>query len=209
MSKHMSKRSLCSLCERPKKTCLCDDIIQLSCDYKLIILQDPKEAKHALSSAPLLEKSILHAKRFIGDTFDPIALLGNNWKNNSLLIFPKDDGLSQDQAMRPDFKYLILLDGTWRKVARMMHLNPWLSELPCFAIDPTSASQYRIRKSPREDGLSTIEAAVEVLNNLHTERSFDPILGAFNKMIELQIHAMGIATFQKNYSARQDKSNQE
>lgn len=196
----MSKRPLCSHCERPIKTCLCAEIVTLPCDFQLIILQDPKEAKHALSSAPLLEKSITGAKRIVGEIFDPVELLGKDWQANSLLVFPHENGLSQSQAIERRFKYLILLDGTWRKVARMIHLNPWLSQLACFAIDSLNSSQYLIRKSPRDDGLSTIEAAVCVLNELHNEQSFDSILGAFHKMIELQIQAMGLETFQKNYA---------
>ena len=195
----MSKRVLCRDCERPLKTCLCADIIQRQCDYQLVILQDPKEAKHALSSAPILAKSIIGSQYVIGEVFDPVTLFGPDWKTQSLLIFPNENSLGAQEATQREFRNLILLDGTWRKVARMMHTNPWLSELACFAIDSNHKSQYLIRKSPREDGLSTIEAAVAALNQLHNDTSFDPILGAFNKMIEIQIQAMGLATFEKNY----------
>jgi DTW domain-containing protein YfiP len=171
----------------------------LSCDYQLIILQDPKEAKHALSSAPLLARSIKLAKLIIGEVFDPKQVLGDDWQNNSLLVYPRENSLTTVQAQKGGFKHLILLDGTWRKVSRLLHLNPWLSELPCIVIDSTNDSSYKIRKSPREDGLSTIEAAVQVLNELHSEQDFTPILSAFNKMIELQITAMGEKTFQRNY----------
>lgn len=195
----MSKRVLCALCERPIKTCLCNELVVLPCNYQLIILQDPKEAKHALSSAPILAKSILGAQRVVGEVFDPVTLLGEDWKTNSLLVYPHENGLNPKQAIEKTFKNLILLDGTWRKVTRMIHLNAWLSELPCFAIDSRYESQYLIRKSPRADGLSTIEAAVKVLNDLHKDQTFDSILGAFNKMIEFQIQAMGPETFNKNY----------
>ena len=83
----MSKRQICSHCDRPIKTCLCDVLVKLSCQYQLIILQDPKEAKHALSSAPILAKSIQGAQLVVGEAFDPIELLGPNWKENSLLVF--------------------------------------------------------------------------------------------------------------------------
>lgn len=195
----MSKRVFCCECGRPLKTCLCADIIQRQCDYQLTILQDPKEAKHALSSAPILAKSIIDSQYIIGEVFDPVELFGPDWKTQSLLVFPNDNSLSPQAATQKKFRNLILLDGTWRKVARMMHANPWLSELACFAIDSNHKSQYLIRKSPREDGLSTIEAAVFALNSLHSGTSFDPILGAFHKMIEFQIQAMGQETFRKNY----------
>jgi len=198
-SHSMSKRIICTQCNRPLKTCLCNDIVELPCNYHLIILQDPKESKHSLSSAPILAKSILGAQRVIGEVFDPISLLGEDWKTKSLLVYPHEKSLNPNKAIEQNFKYLILLDGTWRKVTRMIHLNPWLSELPCFAIDACHESQYLIRKSPRSDGLSTIEAAVTALNSLHSDTRFDPILGAFNKMIEFQIQAMGLETFERNY----------
>ncbi|MBU0536857.1 MAG: DTW domain-containing protein [Gammaproteobacteria bacterium] len=195
----MVKRAVCSRCERPLKTCLCDVIVTMSCPYRVVILQDVKEAKHALSSAPILEKSIAGAIRIVGDHFDPDALVGPTWREDTLLVFPSDDVLTTELVLSKKFKNLILLDGTWRKVARLIHLNPWLSELPCMAIQSEMASQYKIRKSPREDGLSTIEAAVAALNGLSPEQDYSAILPAFYKMIDLQIEAMGPVTYQKNY----------
>lgn len=195
----MSKRKTCPHCKRPIKTCLCDVIVSLSCNYQLIILQDPKEAKHALSSAPILAKSIKDTQLVIGELFNPKELLGDNWKEESLLVFPSDNSLTCEQAIQKRYKNLILLDGTWRKVARLIHLNPWLRELPSITINPSNESEYQIRKSPREDGLSTIEAAVHILNNLHPNENFSPILDAFRQMIRYQVDAMGKATFDKNY----------
>lgn len=203
----MSKRILCSQCERPMKTCLCDDIVRLNCGYQLIILQDPKEAKHALSSAPILAKSIGNTRLIIGEIFDPFELLGEDWQQQSLLVFPSEHSLSSAQAAQLKFKYVILLDGTWRKVSRLLHLNTWLTQIPSIAIQATNASEYKIRKTPREDGLSTIEAAVEVLNSLEPDKDFSPILNAFHKMINFQIHAMGIDKFQNNYLKSHNKVN--
>lgn len=195
----MSKRLICPNCHRPIKTCLCDVMTSLSCNYQVIILQDPKEAKHALSSAPILAKSIIGARLIIGEVFQPEAFLGDNWLADSLLVFPGKVALSTAQVENNEIKNLILLDGTWRKVSRLIHLNPWLDQLPRIAINSSNSSQYKIRKSPREDGLSTIEAAVHVLNDLHPKQDFTTILSAFNKMIEFQITAMGKAKFQRNY----------
>lgn len=195
----MPKRSYCPNCRRPLQTCLCDVLVQLDCDYQLFILQDPNEARHALSSAPILHQSIRGARLFISDIFDPQSILGPDWQTNSLLVFPGNQAISTQQASAHNYKNLILLDGTWRKVTRMLHSNLWLEKLPCIAIDTQHASQYKIRKSPRADGLSTIEAAVHVLNELHTEQDFSPILNAFDKMIGFQIAAMGAATFNDNY----------
>ncbi len=195
----MSKRASCPHCERPQRTCLCDVMVLRHADYRLVILQDPKEAKHALSSAPLLAKSIAGAQLIVGEVFAPEQILGEDWQSTSLLIFPGDKPASSELLSKNQITTLILLDGTWRKVARLLHLNPWLSTLPCYAINADNSSQYKIRRSPRADGLSTIEAGVCALNELHSQQDFSNILLAFNKMIDLQIAAMGEATFKKNY----------
>tara|TARA_R110001592_G_scaffold63585_7_gene194891 strand:+ start:5504 stop:6025 length:522 start_codon:yes stop_codon:yes gene_type:complete len=172
----------------------------MTCPYRLIILQDVKEAKHALSSAPILEKSIAGAVRVVGDDFDPTVILGQAWQEESVLVFPSERAITADQLVGKNIKNLVLLDGTWRKVARLIHLNPWLRDLPCIAIQAEIASQYKIRKSPRVDGLSTIEAAVAALNSLLPDQDYSAILPAFFKMVDLQIEAMGSATYQKNYN---------
>lgn len=196
----MSTRNYCLNCQRPVTTCLCDALVQLDCDYRVVILQDPNEARHALSSAPILQKSIRSAQLFVGDIFDPEAILDENWRSNSLLVFPSEQAIPAHQVCTQAVKNIILLDGTWRKVTRMLHSNTWLQQLPCLGISALHASQYKIRKSPRADGLSTIEAAVCVLNELHDDRDFSPILKAFERMIDIQIDAMGEAVFCKNYS---------
>ena len=129
-----------------------------------------------------------------------MLILGENWQRDSVLIFPDENSISVANIHPNTIKNLILLDGTWRKVARLMHLNPWLNTLPRFAITAHNNSQYKIRRSPRADGLSTIEAGVCALNELHAPQDYSNILLAFNKMIDLQIEAMGTETFNSNYS---------
>ncbi len=195
----MAKREVCTRCQRPLATCLCAYIVSKPSDYRLVILQDPKEARHALSSAPILARSIEGAALYVGDQFDPDALLGKEWRHNTLLVFPSEAPVTEAELAARPFTTVLLLDGTWRKVARLLHLNPWLRELPCLAINDVPKSRYKIRKSPRTDGLSTIEAAVYALNKLHPQRNYDAILGAFEKMIDLQIDAMGEEVYRRHY----------
>lgn len=195
----MSQRPVCPACERPQKTCLCDVLVTIPCHYQLIILQDPTEARHALSSAPLLAKSIASARLIVGETFEPHIIIGPDWQREALLVYPSDNALSAQSVRERAISTLIFLDGTWKKVARLLHLNPWLQTLPHFALTPDQTSRYRIRKSPRADGLSTIEAAAFTLNILQPDDNFDPMLAAFTKMIDFQIAAMGEDIFRQNY----------
>jgi DTW domain-containing protein YfiP len=62
------------------------------------------------------------------------------------------------------YDHLLLLDGTWRKAKKLWLNNPWLHELDACVIEVTQASQYRIRKAPGPQSMSTLEAIAWSLN---------------------------------------------
>lgn len=185
-------RIVCKNCERPRSTCLCPFLRTLPCPLELVILQDPSEARHAMSTGPLLARSIEGARLLVGEVFDPVALFGEQWQAQSVLVYPAETPTPGGDA-RLEVKRVILLDGTWRKVRRLRYCNPWLDQLAKLSLRPQERSAYRIRKSPRADGLSTIEAGALALNQLVSGTDYRDILGVFTAMVEMQINAMGPA----------------
>lgn len=94
---------------------------------------------------------------------------------------------------------LVLLDGTWRKARKLLHLNPLLQRLPKVALPAGLHSRYRLRKAPQPGALSTLEAGVEALQRIEPATDFSPLLKPFEALIEGQILAMGRARYQANY----------
>lgn len=79
---------------------------------------------------------------------------------------------------------LVVLDGTWRKSRKMLHLNPLLQRLPRLSLENMPASRYRIRKAHQSDQLSTLEATCAALAQLeHNPAPFTPLLAAFDGFI--------------------------
>lgn len=163
----------------------------MPCPLELVILQDVSESRHAMSTAPLLARSIVGARLVVGEAFDPVVLFDQHWQSQSLLVYPSDDGVGPSAEPVGAIKRVILLDGTWRKVRRLRYLNPWLDQLRTLSLQPAQKSAYRIRKSPRADGLSTIEAGALALNQLVQGVDYREILGVFTAMVEMQLGAMG------------------
>lgn len=54
---------------------------------------------------------------------------------------------------------LILLDGTWSEARKMFGKSPYLNALPVLSLAPDRASQYRLRRSGRDDHFCTSEVA--------------------------------------------------
>ncbi|CUS41626.1 hypothetical protein MGWOODY_Tha1700 [hydrothermal vent metagenome] len=69
---------------------------------------------------------------------------------------------------------------------RLFHLNPWLYDLPHIRLAPEQLSRYRIRKSPREDGVSTLEAGLLACQWLDPKGDYLTSLSVLDRMVELQ-----------------------
>ncbi|HVR49805.1 MAG TPA: tRNA-uridine aminocarboxypropyltransferase [Pseudorhodoferax sp.] len=63
-------------------------------------------------------------------------------------------------AKRPLF---ILLDGTWAEARKMFGKSPYLATLPVLSLQPDRASEYKLRRSRRNDHFCTSEVAAMCL----------------------------------------------
>ena len=55
---------------------------------------------------------------------------------------------------------LVLLDGTWSQAKTLWWRNPWLLKLHRLVLNPPAPARLdRLRREPRRDALSTLEAA--------------------------------------------------
>lgn len=183
---HLQKRRHCEQCQRPLSVCLCLYLKQLHSPLQLIIWQDPTEARHPLSTAPLLHKSIAGSRLVVADTLQPQDILPSDDLMTTALLYPFTHKPPLTDTARGDIKQLLILDGTWRKVRRLLHLNPWLNDLSHIALNPAEPSRYAIRSSLQRGGLSTIEAGVAALEWLDPVNDYEPLLQVLNKMVEIQ-----------------------
>lgn len=65
-------------------------------------------------------------------------------------------GTETDPGRRPLF---ILLDATWPEARKMFRKSPYLDRFPVLSLHPDQVSQYRLRRSQREDHFCTSEVA--------------------------------------------------
>ncbi|MCL7462630.1 DTW domain-containing protein [Pseudomonas sp. NW5] len=193
-------RPRCVRCQRPLSHCLCPLIPRVSNRTRVLVLQHPDEAGHALNTARLAVLGLEKAELRCAEHFETLAqeLAGQSVG----LLFPGEGAqlvspAGADNALSLDC--LIVPDGTWRKARRLLYCNPWLETLPRLALPSGLTSRYRLRKAPGPGALSTIEAIVQCLNALEGEGRFDPLLRPFEALIDAQIAAMGEETYQRNH----------
>ena len=195
-------RAQCSRCMRPQTHCLCALIPQLDSRTRVLLLQHPSEVSHALNTARLAALGLTNAQLRVGEVFDDLDELINVPGYQARLLFPGDDAqvLPAHESAEASLPLLLVVpDGTWRKVRKLLHLNPLLAQLPRVTLPQGAVSRYRLRKAPGPGALSTLEAIVQALEILEAPTSFAPLLRPFEALIEGQIEAMGAETYERNH----------
>jgi hypothetical protein len=158
----------------------------------LLIIQHPHERFHPFGSARIAERCLRNVRiavdydRGLRDGVRPLEI-----PEGAGLLYPGPDArdlVKVPESERP--RSLVVIDGTWHQARSLYRDLPALHELPKFTFDPKQPSQYRIRKEPRLECVSTIEAVVCALEFLEPEtKGVDAMLKAFAGMIDLQLEA--------------------
>jgi len=166
----------------------------------LVILQHPSEVKHARGTAKIVDLSLANCEIIVGEDFSDNETFNQLFESSKklLLLYPNEqaitpsefvEALQQDNTTALGDYRVIVIDGSWNKAYKMFCLNPRLANIPCIGIDARFESNYRIRKSSREDSLSTLEACHALLTQVEGQH-FDGLLNSFNTMVDFQLQSM-------------------
>lgn len=194
-------RLTCSRCCRPQSYCLCTYAHGVLNRTKVLILQHPDEHKHPLNTARLAMLSLQNAELLIGESFPQLNEILRAFELRFLLFPAKENNLVQplQALLDTDAALLIVPDGTWRNVRKLIQLNPILATLPHLSLPIGQPSEYKVRKASETAAVSTIEAIVRTLSVLEPDQDFTGVLRPFHALVEQQIHAMGADVYKRNY----------
>lgn len=191
------QRSICPRCQRPQATCICNFVAPTAHDTEVLVLQHPLEQHHAKNSARLLHLSLPGSRMVVGERFDDAALQALMAEPRyTVLLYPPTqyDGharpmpLDNAQLANPAQVRLVVLDATWRKSRKMLHLSPALQRLPRLTISEVAAPRYTIRKAHKPGQLSTLEATCAALVQLEGDTArWQPLLHAFDRFVTQQL----------------------
>ena len=183
------RRALCARCQRPVRGCLCQWITPTVNHVPLRVLQHPLEHGHAKGSLPLLRLSLTQCTVTTAEVFN--AEQQAEWQQpGTWLLYPGTCTAADADTLHPAFgsvRQLLMLDGTWRKTRKLLHLNPTLQQLPRFALPAPPPSRYGIRKAQQPEQRSTLEAACLALTALEQRPAhYEPLLQAFSNWVQAQ-----------------------
>lgn len=179
----------CFGCALPKAMCMCGKVEPQLSTPSIVILRHPSERGRTLSTVSLIKQ------RYPGVLVKDGELFSKPRDMNLALLFPGAEPLNIEvdkKGLEGQTRVLVLIDATWPKARKILHLNTWLAELPKVSLEPRAISDYLIRKVPDEDSLSTVESFALVARDLELSE-------LFRSFVEQQITVMGEDIYRKNY----------
>lgn len=174
----LTKRKMCEHCGYPLVTCLCAWVDPITSPLNIIILQHPKEVKHAKNTVKLLTlglKKITVLQGEISEDWADIAQNVTNQPQDYCLVFPHRLSTALESLCTPQEKKrhfpsnhkVIFIDASWRKALRIWHLNPWLQLCDSWHFANPPDNQYHIRHTTQQSSLSTLESVAYLLEYTH------------------------------------------
>lgn len=175
----------CPECGKPPGVCICDRVEKMATHLRVVILQHPQEDDALLGTAKLVDVTLPKAEVRVGLSWASLdhAIGGRNadrerWavlavaklpvavpeeaRNEPVVVIDRKGRLRD--LTRHGLEGIIVLDGTWSQAKTLWWRNAWLLKLPRVVLKPREPSMYgRLRKEPRKEWVSTLEAIGDVL----------------------------------------------
>ncbi|HVH78934.1 MAG TPA: tRNA-uridine aminocarboxypropyltransferase [Stellaceae bacterium] len=172
----------------------------------VLILQHPQEHRELLSTAPLICDALQHATLEVGLSWPSLTRAfgapaePRRWavlhlgaaraeqaveRRELTLLDRHGEPMADPSAILTGLRGIVLLDGTWSQAKTLWWRNPWLLKLHRIVLDPPRPARLgQLRREPRRDALSTIEAAALALRHLEAgPGAADALIAALDQMM--------------------------
>ena len=195
----------CPECGKRADLCVCSAEEPLNNRHFVLILQHPQEQDKELGTAKIICNRLKNAalvvalsrpslKAVLGRDADPkkwgVLYLGAQNETpvaTGLYALTKKGTLCPDQAAAlRDLEGIILLDGSWSQAKALWWRNPWLLKTQRLLLVPEKRSMYgRLRKEPRKESVSTLEACAQCLTFLGEDGAVaEALTASFSLLLE-------------------------
>lgn len=199
-------RELCHSCLQPDFSCYCTHIKKFDPKIKFVILIHPIEVRRRIATGRMSHLCLENSELIMGRDYsnnNQVNEILNNSQNQCAVLYPGVNSVNLTQQTSEQRSHLFdadktpvifVIDGTWNTARKTMHVSQNLKALPRLSFTIPHQSQFRVRKQPRENCFSTIEAIHHLIDLLGdrpgfsaAEKQQDGLIYVFNQMVERQL----------------------
>lgn len=190
-SRSFTGRDTCDRCRRPRPACYCAHLPSIATKTRLVLLQHPRERDVRIGTAHMASLCLSNSELHVGIDWSESPAVARALSDPSrppILLYPGEGAIDIVAHPPPGPVTLVVVDGTWSLTKKVVRVNPLLQALPRYAFVPPTPSEYRIRREPTMESVSTIEALIHTLGALEGDpERFAAMMAPFRAMIDFQI----------------------
>ena len=172
-----------------------------ACGIEVLVLQHPQEKREDLATVAILKKRLPDTivkvglswpslKKILDREVDPnrwaVIYLGTQAESAKMLESKTPISMSGKAKKLSELEGIVVLDGSWREAKTLWWRNAWLLKLNRIVLNPLKPAIYNVlRKEPRRESVSTLEAVALVLAEIKKEAEiYDQLVTPLNDFIE-------------------------
>lgn len=190
-----SHHNRCLNCRINNHFCVCSQLTPACAQTKVSIIVHVSELTLTSNTAQFVEKILPESTRIfirgrMNENFTPDEILSR--PGRPLFLFP--DEASQElnadfMQMYPGPYHLIVPDGNWTQAKKVKKREERFDAIPTVKLPPGLVAEYKLRKAPRPDWVSTYEATAYALGVLEGKPLEEHMLTFFRKWVEATLAA--------------------
>lgn len=185
----------CTNCRINNFFCVCTDLSTFKIDTNVSLIVHVSELKLTSNTAQFVEKNLRKkAEIFIrgrmNDTFAPEAILSR--PGRALFLFPDEHSVELNAEFvsnNPGPYHLIVPDGSWTQAKRVKKREEKFDSIPTVRLPEGILGEYKLRKAPRPDWVSTYEAVAYALGILENKACEEHLMTFFRKWVQATLNS--------------------
>jgi DTW domain-containing protein YfiP len=197
----------CPHCLKPVPLCVCDAIVPIHTRVSVLILQHPQEQDKLLGTARVAARHLTSSVFRIGLSWASLGkalgreVTAKRWAvlhlgsveaetlppgRDVVVVDAKGRAVADQDKALAEIEGVIAFDGSWSQAKSLWWRNPWVLKTRRLVLVPKQASLYgKLRKEPRREGLSTLEAVALAVGRLEGDPEIEKaMLSTFRRMLQ-------------------------
>ncbi len=170
--------------------CACSLLAPLAVRTRFVVLRHVREADKSSNTARWAALLLPGCELRPWGARPDVASLPDLGQPGDWLLFPGEPPAAPPQWPSVPLARLLVLDGTWRQVRRMLRALPALQALPRLSVAPRPR-HFGLRAAPSPSHLSTLEAMSSAVAMLESEGLAQALDSCHRELVARALSARG------------------
>ena len=185
----------CPNCRINNFFCVCSYLSTFEIKSNVSLIVHVSELKLTSNTAQFVEKLLPNQAQIfirgrVNDHFSADPVLARSGR--PLFLFPDEYSLELNEDFKEKYPgpyNLIVPDGNWNQAKQVKKRESKFDDIPTVRLPPGPVAEYKLRKAPRPNWVSTYEAVAYALGILEHKSSEEHLMSFFRKWVQATLQA--------------------